>query len=614
MADYSILDKSYWDDWRLLVRASKPQKKLLAIAFFTTLISAGLEGLGVGLIIPFVQNITGDGSGAGFVTHIDFVDRVFLAVGQDPITRLHRIAMTIALVALLRAGFGLISLYFGGKAQEFTAHELRKMVNAQSMDVALSFYSHARAGEIISISTNEAQRVRFLLDTIQAVSTRSFFLVMYAGAMIVISWQLSAFGLAVFLLVSLFMSVLTRWISQSAREVPKMLGTLTSITSETISGMRLIRALSMQEAEKKRYNDYSETTARQMVETHRRRAIVPTVNKSLSTILMLIMIVLAIQFFVMPGKLSGGELMAFLFALLRLEPIVAELNNARGTIATILPALSAIRDYVDRHDKPYLEDGHREMPSFSDQIQFENVCFEYDTGTPVLRDINLNVRQGMTVALVGGSGAGKSTLVDLIPRFLDVTSGSVRIDGVDIREFSQRSLRRHIGVVSQEAFVFNASVRDNIAYGLPDAPEEQIWDAARRANAVDFIKSFPRGMDTMLGDRGAAMSGGQRQRIEIARCFMRNPEILILDEATSALDSVSEKLFQESLNELMEGRTVFAIAHRLSTIRNADMVVVMENGRIVETGTYDELLERKGALYKYHSIQVDMELSNLPAS
>jgi len=432
--------------------------------------------------------------------------------------------------------------------------------------------------------------------------------------MILISWQLSAVGLAVFLLLSLLMTVFTRWISRSARQVPQMLATMTAITTETIAGMRLIRALSMQESEKARYDAFSKKTADRIIETVRRKSILPSVNRSLSTILMLVLIVASIQFFVIPGRLSAGELMAFLFALLRLEPMFGELNNARSTIATIMPALSAIRAYIDRHDKPYLKNGSREMPPFARSIDFEDVTFQYDEGNPVLKNINLTVRQGMKVALVGGSGAGKSTLVDLIPRFLDVTSGSLKIDGVDIREFTQVSLRRHIGVVSQDAFVFNASVRDNIAYGLPDASDDLIWQAARRANAADFIEAFPDGMNTMLGDRGAAMSGGQRQRIEIARCFMRNPEILILDEATSALDSVSEKLVQDSLNKLMEGRTVFAIAHRLSTIRNADMIVVMEKGTIVETGTYDDLLQRKGALYKYHSIQVDMELSNLPAS
>lgn len=612
MNSLKLINKEYWDDWRLLVTASKPQSRILLVAFVSTLIAAVLEGVGVGLVIPFVESLNlNPDAGVGVSTGIGFIDTYFLAVGEDPLTRLHRVSISIGLVAVFRAIFGMLSGYYGGKAQELTAHELRRMVNAQSMDVALSYYSHARAGEIISISTNEAQRVRFLLDTVQQIATRSFFLIMYAGAMFVLSWQLSVFGLSVFLIMTAAMSLLTRWISRSARLVPQMLGTLTSITTETIAGMRLIRAWSMQEHEKERYRAYSLETADQMIETAKRRTIVPTTNKMISTILLLVIVVVAIQYLIMPGKLENAKLIAFLFAMLRLSPIVVELNNARGTIATIIPALTAIRGYIDRSDKPYLVDGTKTMSSFSDQIEFRDVSFAYDEGNPVLQNVNLTVKQGMTVALVGGSGAGKSTLVDLIPRFIDATSGSILIDGIDIRELSQASLRSHIGVVSQDAFVFNATVRDNIAYGLPNATDEEVMRAASRANAAEFIESFPNGLNTMLGDRGAAMSGGQRQRIEIARCFMRNPEILILDEATSALDSVSERLVQESLNVLMEGRTVFAIAHRLSTIRNADLVVVLEKGRIVETGTYDELLEAKGALFKYHSMQVDMELSSL---
>lgn len=605
-----FIDEDYLNDWRVLVRAARPQKTVIIVSFVTALVAAMLEGVGLGLIIPFVENLSTEEVG-GFATGYGFVDTVFLGVGLDLMPRLYRIALTVAGVATLRAIVGIVSSYYGGKAQEYTAHELRKMINDQSMSVALSYYSRARAGEIVSISTNEAQRARFLLDMVQSVSNRMFFLLMYAGAMFYLSWQLSVFGFAVFLAMTLSMSILTRWISKSALLAPRLMGTMTSLTVETIAGMRLIRAWSTQESESARYNKQSLETADCFVETNKRRTVVPTMNNLISTVLLLIIIIGALQFFVLPGKMAHAELMAFLFAMMRLSPLVSELNNARGGLAALFPALSSIRAYLNKEDKPYIEDGTLELPVFTASIEFKNVSFSYDSGHPVLNDINLLVEQGKTVAFVGSSGAGKSTLVDLIPRFIDVSSGSICIDGKDIRDFTQKSLRSHIGVVSQEAFIFNNTVRNNIAYGLENATDEQVWEAARKANAADFIENFPHGLDTMLGDRGAAMSGGQRQRIEIARCFMRNPEILILDEATSALDSVSEQLVQESLNTLMEGRTVFAIAHRLSTIRNADMVVVLENGRIVETGSYDELLERKGALYKYHSLQVDMELSSM---
>jgi subfamily B ATP-binding cassette protein MsbA len=254
-------------------------------------------------------------------------------------------------------------------------------------------------------------------------------------------------------------------------------------------------------------------------------------------------------------------------------------------------------------DKPYLSEGDRIAPSLQEGISFENVNFSYEPGEPVLRDVCLRIERGKTTALVGGSGAGKSTLVDLIPRLYDPDTGTIRYDGVDIREFTLASLRSRMAVVSQSTFIFNDTVRANIAYGRPDATEAEIRAAAEQANAVGFIEDMSEGFDTLLGDRGIRVSGGQRQRIAIARAILQDPEILILDEATSSLDSISEQMVQQSLERLMAGRTVIAIAHRLSTIENADWVAVLEDGRIVEQGPYDALLEKRGALWSYHSIQ-----------
>jgi subfamily B ATP-binding cassette protein MsbA len=286
-------------------------------------------------------------------------------------------------------------------------------------------------------------------------------------------------------------------------------------------------------------------------------------------------------------------------------PIVRQLNGARARLSNFQGALSNIQELLRTDNKPYLKNGEIEFPALKKSIDFKSVSFGYEPDNLVLQDINLTLQRGTTTALVGASGGGKSTLVDLIARFYDPVAGQVLIDGVDLRTFDINSVRRQMAIVSQDTFIFNTSVRNNIAYSLEDVHEEAIWEAARLANALDFILDLPEKWDTQLGDRGVLLSGGQRQRIAIARALLRNPEILILDEATSALDSVSERLIQEALEKLSVGRTVIAIAHRLSTIVGADKVIVLEHGRIVEQGGYQELLEQRGKLWNYYQMQYE---------
>ena len=318
------------------------------------------------------------------------------------------------------------------------------------------------------------------------------------------------------------------------------------------------------------------------------------------------MVVVAVQFFVLEGELNMAFILTFLFALFRMTPIIHQLNSERGTWARNKAGIIKVAQLLDKESKPYVKAGHRTARPLQDSIRFESVYFSYEPAKPVLKDINLSIEHGKTTALVGASGAGKSTLVDLVPRFHDPDRGTIYYDGVDLREFDTRSLRDQIAIVSQSAHIFNDTVRNNIAYGDPDATFDRVHEAAKQANALDFIEDLDKGFDAPLGNRGVLLSGGQRQRIAIARAILQDPEILILDEATSDLDSISEKLVQGSMEKLMQGRTVVAIAHRLSTIENADWVAVLEDGRIVEQGHYQELLERRGQLWKYHSIQFQM--------
>jgi ABC-type multidrug transport system fused ATPase/permease subunit len=296
-------------------------------------------------------------------------------------------------------------------------------------------------------------------------------------------------------------------------------------------------------------------------------------------------------------------LLTFLFALFRLVPVAHQMNAYRGEWAKLDAAIENVTDLLRRENKTYQSNGDRPAPSLQDAITFHSVDFSYNPNEPILRDINLRIEAGKMTAIVGASGSGKSTLVDLIPRFFDPVRGYIEWDGTDTKRFTIQSLRDRVGTVSQSTFIFNDTVTANIRYGKLDATMDEVREAARQANALDFIQDMPEGFDTILGDRGLRLSGGQRQRIAIARALLRDPEVLILDEATSALDTVSEKLVQESLERLMDGRTVIAIAHRLSTIENADRVAVLEKGEIVEEGPYTDLLNSEGHFWKYHSLQ-----------
>jgi subfamily B ATP-binding cassette protein MsbA len=282
----------------------------------------------------------------------------------------------------------------------------------------------------------------------------------------------------------------------------------------------------------------------------------------------------------------------------------------RENISRFQGSVNEVKELLRNDDKPYLNNGTLQFTGLNQRISFLLTSFGYEPSNLVLRDITLNIQKGEVTALVGASGAGKTTLADLIPRFYDPINGSILLDKEDLRNFDITSVRRKMAIVSQDTFIFNASVRDNIAYGLQGICEQDIVQAAKQAHALEFIEELPNSWDTILGDRGVRLSGGQRQRIAIARALLRNPDILILDEATSALDSLTEQLIQESLEKLSQGRTVIAIAHRLSTIAKADKVVVLEQGRIVEQGSYQDLLIKKGELWKYHQKQYELGYAN----
>lgn len=590
---------------KILYRSYRKYWHLIALALLFSVLAAAFEGLGLGLLIPFLKNLSGSG-GDGFHTGWQWIDQWMFAEEVPLLTRLYRICGLIVVATFLRAIFGYFASTGGQRARARVVEDMRMRVVNQILDVSVRFFTKKRSGEFLNILTNELQSVGAALSLVMIELTRGSLLLVYVAFMFLISWQLSLLVVLFFGLLAFGLTRIITLVRQSGKEIPKAGAAFISSATELINGIRTVTAYDMKAFERERMQKASNRYAEAIIRTGERSHLVQPISQAVVGTVLIIVVLLATQFYVLPGKLDMALLLTFLFALMRLVPIVHDLNRQRGQWATIDAAMTEVASFLRRHDKPYLENGKRELASFKDDLVFKNVSFSYEPESPVLQDINLHIRRGTTTAIIGSSGAGKSTLVDLIPRLYDPTEGIILLDGIDLRAYRLSSIRQKIAVVSQDTFLFNDSVRVNIAYGCPDATFDRIRDAAERANALTFIEEMPEGFDTILGDRGVRLSGGQRQRLAIARALLRDPEILILDEATSALDSVSERLVQQSLDNLRRGRTAIVIAHRLSTVESADQIVVLEEGKIVEQGTYEELLEKKGQLWEYHAIQFQM--------
>ncbi len=520
-------------------------------------------------------------------------------------TTLMLIGFFLVLMTLLKT-----SCYFGSSAMMIplrtgVVRDIRVNLYNKVIDLPLSFFSEERKGDIITRMSGDVTEVETsVTSSLDMLLKNPILIIVYFSALLFISWELTLFTLVVLPIMGWFMGVVGRHLKRQSLDAQEKWSTSMSQMEETLGGLRIIKAFVAEKKMSERFlkssNDYR--SAINKVAT--RQVMAHPMSEFLGTILIVIVLWFGGTLILQEhSTIDAPTFIVYMTLLYSLINPLKEFSKAGYSIPKGLASMERI-DKILKAESSIVEKANAQaITTLNDTIEFSEVDFSYDGSRKVLKGINLNIKKGQTIALVGQSGSGKSTLVDLLPRYHDVTAGSIKIDGIDIRDLKIPSLRSIIGNVNQEAILFNDTFFNNIAFGVESATLEQVIEAAKIANAHDFIMEYEQGYETNIGDRGGKLSGGQRQRISIARAILKNPPILILDEATSALDTESERLVQDALENLMKSRTTIAIAHRLSTIKNADEICVLFEGEIVERGKHDELLARGGYYKKLNDMQ-----------
>jgi len=513
-----------------------------------------------------------------------------------------------AIIFFFKALFRYLGMFFLAPIRNGVVKDLRNSIYKKSLDLPLSYYSDERKGDIMSRITSDVQEVEWsVMSSLEMIFRDPINIIILLGVLIYVSPQLTLVVFILLPIAALLISVIGKSLKRSSSRAKVQLGLLFSIMEETLGGLRIIKGFNAEKSMKGKFAEVNENYSQQMIHTYRKVDLASPVSEFVSSAIMMVLIYFGGKLVLGAGATLDGK--TFIFYVLTFSQVITPAKTLTGAYSNIQKGLAS----MERINKILLaentlrdSENPKTLEPFKNGIEYKNVSFAYIRGGEgyALRNINLKIPKGKSVALVGQSGSGKTTLADLLPRFYEPTSGAVLIDGVDTREVRMHDLRNLMGIVSQESILFNDTVHNNIAFGMENASRESVIEAAKVANAHDFIMEMPDGYDTNIGDRGGKMSGGQRQRISIARAVLKNPPILILDEATSALDTGSERLVQEALNNLMLNRTSVIIAHRLSTIQHADEIVVLQKGEIIERGTHGELLNKNGAYKRLYDLQV----------
>ena len=602
---------------QVLRRFVPPYKKYLALSVVFNILSAVLNVFSFMTIIPILQILfrTGEATRAVELTPWDwgnlmdtFVNRMeyaasWLISSYGETSALLAIGLFLAFATLLKTGAYFLSSATIIPIRTGVVRDIRNQLYRKITSLPLGFFSEERKGDIIARMSGDVQEIETsIMSSLDMLFKNPILILFYFATLVAISWQLTLFTLVFVPLMGWVMGSVGRKLKQKSIKAQALWSDTMSQVEETLGGLRIIKAFCAEEKMNARFDRINSDYRDNILRVNTRQQMAHPMSEFLGTL----MIVIVLWFggmLVLGGKgLSGPTFIYYMVILYSIINPLKEFSKAGYNIPKGLASMERV-DKILRAENDIKEPEQPvHVAGFNSKIEFRDVSFRYGDKW-VLRHVNLTIEKGKTLAIVGQSGGGKSTLVDLIPRYYDVQEGEVLIDGVNVKDMALHDLRGLIGNVNQEAILFNDSFRNNIAFGVADATQEQIETAARIANAHDFIMETEHGYDTNIGDRGSRLSGGQRQRVSIARAILKNPPILILDEATSALDTESERLVQQALEHLMKTRTTVAIAHRLSTIKNADEICVIHEGRIVERGTHDELLARDGYYKKLSDMQ-----------
>ncbi|MEM7557169.1 MAG: ABC transporter ATP-binding protein [Cyanobacteria bacterium P01_A01_bin.84] len=588
---------------RLILQFAKKYPYIVILAIVLGFSGALFNGVSLTLIVPIILKIVGqdvDLSQAPSI--IKAIITPFDQVSED--YRLFVMASAIVITIALKNAGTYFSSLTSNSLRRLLARDMREAGLKLLLDIDIDYHTKMKLGDLMNRLNTEIPRAALSAINLIKLIILSITILVFLCILISVSWQLTIGSTVLLSLVALLNQYSISRSKVFGKEISNTSKAYSNAMIETLSGIRLVKSTTNEDSAFRKITKLIHNRERaEFLSQANSEAIGPT-SEVAGIIALMLIVFLGKTIFADNLAALSAVILTYLLILLRTLPLISQLNAARSAFANTSSSVDVVSDFLRRDNKPFMKGGNCEYTSLQEGIHFNHISFAYpSTEKLVLKDIDIYLPRGTTLALVGGSGAGKSTMADLLPRFYDPISGCITFDGMDMREFNIKSMRQNMGIVSQDTFLLNDSVKNNISFSKPDATDEEIITAAKRANAYEFIDRLPEGFDTFIGDRGMMLSGGQRQRIAIARALLQNPEILILDEATSALDTVSERLVQEALDDLSRDRTTLIIAHRLSTVQKAHQIAVLEQGQVVEIGTHQELLEKDGAYKRLYTMQ-----------
>lgn len=571
------------------------------------------------MVVPFLSVLFGQTEAVtvkpAFELSADYIINTFyyymsiIIAAHGPVAALVYIAGTMVILSFLSNLCRYMGMYFLADIRCGILKQIRSEIYHQLLILPLSFYSRQRKGDILNRMGADVQEVEWsVISTLQSICRDPFLIVVFLFALFSISAKLTLIALVVLPIAGYVIAVIGKSIKQKSVKAQQLLGHLSSIFEETISGLRIIKAYNAIDFMSEKFKDENHEFYQLNKKMYRINELGSPLIEFLSVAALMLILFLG-GVFAPESMFSGGLFVMYILVFARIIPPAKALVTSVYTIQKGMASAERIYEIIDGEEVIVEDKNPVQLQEFKEKIEYQQVGFSYNKlqvngRYDVLDDVNFCLEKGKTIALVGASGAGKSTLVDLLPRFYDVSAGEIKLDGINIKRYKISDLRGIFGIVNQDVMLFNDTVFNNITFGMDNKTKEEVIEAAKIAQAHDFIMELENGYDTVLGDRGMRLSGGQRQRISIARALLSNPQVLILDEATSALDTESEYLFQQAIQGLLKDRTAVIIAHRLSTIRNADQILFVKDGHISEQGTHDELMQQKGDYYRFCTVQL----------